>query len=182
MFIYFFITMVIVVLIYLLSLYNKFVKLNNMVKEAFSTMDVYLKKRWDLIPNLVETVKGYSEHEKNTLEEIVKLRNNTYDSLSMGEKIDTNEQLKVGVNKLFALAENYPDLKANINYIDLSNNLVKVEDDILNSRKYYNGAVKMYNIQIQKTPNNFVAKLFGFKECKMFEVNTNEKENVRIDV
>lgn len=182
MYIYILIAIVAILIVYLILSYNNFIKLRNMVKEAFSTMDVYLKKRWDLIPNLVETVKGYAEYEKNTLEEIVSLRNNTYDSLSMGEKIDTNEKLQLGVSKLFALAESYPDLKANVNYIDLSTNLVKVEEDILNSRKYYNGIVKMYNIEIQKVPSNMVAKLFGFKEYKMFAIETNERESVRIDL
>ena len=100
---------VIAIIIYVLVLYNSFIKLDNKVEEAFSIMDVYLKKRWDLIPNLVETVKGYSKHEKETFKEIVNLRNNTYDDLPNNEKIKKNEVLSNGINKIIALAENYPD-------------------------------------------------------------------------
>ena len=120
MWIYIIIAIIVLIIIYAFALYNSFVKLNNKVKEAFSTMDVYLKKRWDLIPNIVETVKGYAKHEKDTLKEVVELRNSAYDKMSDDEKIKTNEQLSSGISKIMALAEAYPDLKANENFKDLS--------------------------------------------------------------
>lgn len=180
MWIYILIAVLVIILIYVLSLYNSFVRLNNTVKEAFSTMDVYLKKRWDLIPNLIETVKGYTKHEKETLEEIVKLRNSAYDNMSDEDKLKTNEQLSKGINKIMALAESYPDLKASDNFNDLSNQLTKVEEDIANSRKYYNGTVKQFNNKVEVFPSNIIASIFGYKSKKMFEVSTEERENVKV--
>lgn len=181
MWLYIIIALVVIILIALFVTYNSFVKLNNKVKEAFATMDVYLKKRWDLIPNIVETVKGYAEHEKDTLKDIVNLRNSVYDKMSDDEKINTNEQISKGINKIMALAESYPDLKANENFKDLSNQLSKVEDDIANSRKYYNGTVRMYNDKVEMFPSNLVAKIFGYKSKKMFEVSEAERENVKVE-
>ena len=154
MWFYVFIIIIVIIVIYAFILYNSFVKLNNKVKEAFATMDVYLKKRWDLIPNIVETVKGYAKHEKDTLEEVTKLRNNVYDNMSNDDKIKTNEQLAEGITKIMALAEAYPDLKASESFKDLSRQLTKAEDDIANSRKYYNGVVRMFNNKVEMVPNN----------------------------
>ena len=182
MWIYIIIAIIVLIVIYALALYNSFVKLNNKVKEAFSTMDVYLKKRWDLIPNIVEIVKGYAKHEKDTLKEVVELRNSTYDKMSDEEKIKTNEQLSSGINKIMALAEAYPDLKANENFKDLSKQLTKVEDDITNSRKYYNGVVRIYNNKVEMFPSNIFAGLFGYKSKAMFEASANERENVKVDL
>lgn len=167
--------------LYALSTYNALVGLNNKVKEAFSTMDVYLKKRWDLIPNIVETVKGYAKHESETLENVIKLRNSAYDNMSDNEKIKTNEALTSGINKIMALAESYPDLKANENFRDLSNQLTKIEDDIANSRKYYNGVVRIFNNKTEMFPSNIFAKLFGFKSKEMFEAAASERENVKVE-
>lgn len=167
-------------LFYGISLYNRLVRLNNTVDEAFSTMDVYLKKRWDLIPNLVETVKGYVKHEKDTLAEIVNLRNGAYAGMSYDEKIKTNLQLSSGISKIMALAESYPDLKANENFRDLSNQLSKIEEDIANSRKYYNGSVKILNNTIQVFPNNIISGMFGFKTKTMFLVDESERQNVNV--
>ena len=180
MWIYIIIAIVVLILIYFGVTYNSFVKLNNTVKEAFSTMDVYLKKRWDLIPNIVETVKGYAKHEKSTLKEIIELRNSTYDNMSANEKIDVNNKLSQGINKLMAIAEAYPDLKANENFKDLSQQLTKVEDDIANSRKYYNGAVRIFNDKVQMFPSNIVAGMLSFREQKMFEASESERENVQV--
>lgn len=179
---YIIIAIIALIVVYALTLYNSFVKLNNKVKEAFSTMDVYLKKRWDLIPNIVETVKGYAEHEKNTLKEVVELRNSAYDKMSDEEKIKTNEKLSSGISEIMALAEAYPDLKANENFKDLSNQLTKVEDEIANSRKYYNGVVRIYNNKVEMFPSNVFAGLFGYKSKAMFEVSSNERENVRVEL
>ena len=182
MWIYIIIGVVVVILIYAFSLYNSLIKLNNKVKEAFSTMDVYLKKRWDLIPNIVETVKGYAKHEKETLQEVAALRNNSYENMSEEEKFQTNAQLSSGVHKILALAEAYPDLKANENFRDLSNQLTQVEDDIANSRKYYNGVVRIYNNRVEMFPGNIFAGLFGYKTRAMFEAAANERENVKIEL
>lgn len=182
MWIYIIIAIIILIIVYAFALYNSFVKLNNKVQEAFSTMDVYLKKRWDLIPNIVETVKGYAKHEKDTLKEVVELRNSTYDKMSDEEKIKTNEQLSSGINKIMALVEAYPDLKANENFKDLSNQLTKVEDDIANSRKYYNGIVRIYNNKVEMFPSNIFANIFGYKSKAMFEASANERENVKVEL
>ena len=192
MWIYIIIAIIVLIVSYALAVYNRFVKLNNKVKEAFSTMDVYLKKRWDLIPNIVETVKGYAKHEKDTLKEVVELRNSTYDKMSDEEKIKTNEQLSSGINKIMALAEAYPDLKANENFkectaykggvIVISKQLTKVEDDITNSRKYYNGVVRIYNNKVEMFPSNIFAGLFGYKSKAMFEASANERENVKVEL
>ena len=179
---YIIIAIIVLIVVYALALYNSFVKLNNKVKEAFSTMDVYLKKRWDLIPNIVENVKGYAKHEKDTLKEVVELRNSAYDKMSDEEKIKTNEKLSSGISEIMALAEAYPDLKANENFKDLSNQLTKVEDEIANSRKYYNGVVRMYNNKVEMFPSNVFAGLFGYKSKAMFEVSSNERENVKVEL
>ena len=180
--VYAIIAIIVVLVLYIGVEYNNLVKLKNQVKEAFSTMDVYLKKRWDLIPNVVETVKGYAKHEKETLEEIVNLRNGSYDKMNDSEKVDANNKLSQGLGKLMAIAEAYPELKANENFKDLSNKLSSVEDDIANSRKFYNGAVKIYNNKIQMFPSNIVATIFGYKPEKMFEIANEEKENVKVEL
>ena len=181
MWLYIIIAIVVVLLLLILPSYNNFVKLNSKVEEAFSTMDVYLKKRWDLIPNIVETVKGYAKHEKSTLEEIVKLRNSSYDNMSTDSKVDTNNKLSQGISKIMALAESYPELKANENFKELSKELSKVEDDIANSRKYYNGTVRDFNNAVRMFPSNIVAMIFGYKEKNMFTTNDSERENVKVE-
>ena len=167
---------------YVIVTYNSFVKSNILVEEAFSTMDVCLKKRWDLIPNLVEVVKGYAKHEKTTLEELVKIRSNVYDDMSNPEKINTNIKLNESISKLMVIAENYPELKANENFLELSKSLVKIEDEISKSRRYYNAVVKNFNNKVRLIPSNLVALIFGFKEKKMFEASDEERENVSIDL
>ena len=182
MILYVVIAIIAVLVIYLIVQYNTFVKANNIVKEAFSTMDVYLKKRWDLIPNLVEVVKGYAKHEKETFNQITSLRTNSYDSIPMDKKINVNEQLGHSITKIMAIAENYPELKANENFAKLSADLTKIEDEIANSRKYYNGAVRELNNKIQMFPGNIVAGVFGFKQANMFEANAEEKNNVKVSL
>lgn len=171
---------VLLILFYILISYNGFVKSNNTVKEAFATMDVYLKKRWDLIPNIVETVKGYSQHEKDTLEGVVKLRHTAYSSMSQNEKVEADNQITGVLSKLMALSENYPDLKASQNFMELSGQLARSEEDIANARKYYNAVVKDFNNKIQMFPSNIIGKIFGFKEMKMFETSETEKENIKV--
>jgi LemA protein len=178
---YIIIGIIILLAIYVFVAYNNLVKANNFVKEAFSTMDVYLKKRWDLIPNLVEVVKGYTKHESETFENITSLRTNSYDSMSMEKKIDVNEQLTQGISKIMAICENYPDLKASQNFSNLSRELSQIEDEIANSRKYYNGTARILNNKIQMFPSNIVAKIFGFKQANMFEASAEEKNNVKVE-
>lgn len=173
---------IILIIIYAFILYNNFISLDNKVKEAFSTMDVYLKKRWDLIPNLVETVKGYAKYEEETLTRVTKLRNNVYNEMTNDEKIINNEELSSDVSKIMVLKEAYPELKANENFIDLSNKLTKIEDDIANARKYYNGTVRIYNNKVQMFPNNIFAKIFNYKTKRMFEASLEDKQNIRINL
>lgn len=180
MWIYIILIVIVLIIIYTLTLYNSLIKLLNKVNEAFSTMDVYLKKRWDLIPNIVESVKGYANYEKDTLTEVIRLRNSTYDDMSDSQKIKTNMQLSNQIAKVMVLAEAYPELKANENFKDLSKQLTKVEDEIANSRKYYNAVVKIYNNKVEIFPNNIFAKLFGYQPKSMFIINENERENVKV--
>ena len=171
-----------IIFIYFIVTYNTLVKLSNIVKEAFATMDVYFKKRWDLIPNLVSVVKGYAKHETDVLENVVKLRNTAYDKMSLTDKIDANEQIANGLSKLMAIVENYPDLKASQNFSDLHRQLVQLENDIANARKYYNAVVRNMNTKIQMFPSNIVANMFKFETATMFEANANEKDNVKVEL
>ena len=182
LYIYIIIAIIVILLIYVLIAYNSFINSRNLVKEAFSTMDVYLKKRWDIIPNLVEVVKGYSTHEQETLTKITSLRSSNYDDLTMNNKININEELSKCLANVFAVSENYPDLKANELFAKLSDNLISVEDEIANSRKYYNGTVRNFNNKIQMFPNNIIAKIFKFKEFKIFEANAEEKHNIGVNL
>lgn len=173
---------VLILIFWTVGAYNRLVKGKIMVEEAFSTMDVYLKKRFDLIPNLVETVKGYASHEKETLAQIVALRNQNYDGMSDEEKVENGVVISKAVPKILALAEAYPDLKANQNFMDLSMQLRDVEEDIANARKYYNGAVKKYNLLCQTIPTNIIAGMFRFESKKMFEVEiAEERKNVKVE-
>ena len=178
--VYVILAIIAVIVVYVIMAYNSLVKTKNTVEEAFSTMDVYLKKRWDLIPNLVEVVKGYAAHEKETFDNITALRANSYDGMTNDKKIEANEQLSTAITKLMAVAENYPELKANQNFSELSGSLNQVEADIANSRKYYNGAAKILNNKILMFPSNIVASMFKFEKAKMFEAKEEEKENVKV--
>lgn len=178
---YIILAVVVVLAIWAVTVYNNFVRLKNHVEEAFSTMDVYLKKRYDLIPNLVETVKGYSKHESETLEKVIAARNSAMNASSAAERIKGEGELQGALKSLFALAEAYPDLKANTNFLDLQNSLKAIENDIANSRKYYNGVVKSYNIKTEQFPSSIVAAIFKFERKPLFEVaDAAERENVRV--
>ncbi len=177
-----FIVILLLIVFYVIKVRNSLVQLSNRVKESFSTMDVYLKKRWDLIPNLVESVKGYAKHEKETLENIVKLRKvDNYDNMSSEDKLATNEQLSKDISKLLVVVENYPELKANENFLELKRELSKTEEDIANARKYYNAVVRNFNDKIQLFPSNIVASIFNYKAEKMFETADEERQNVKVE-
>ncbi|MBR5517214.1 MAG: LemA family protein [Firmicutes bacterium] len=171
----------VVVGLYVMTTYNGFIKLKNGVEEAFSTMDVYLKKRYDLIPNLVETVKGYASHEKETLEKVIAARNMAQGAGTIEEKLAGENMLQGTLKSLFAVAEGYPDLKANTNFMDLQNQLKVVEEDIANARKFYNGVVKQFNIKCESFPSNLIANIFHFEKQPMFEVDApEERQNVKV--
>ncbi len=175
------IVVVVVVGLYVMTTYNGFIKLKNGVEEAFSTMDVYLKKRYDLIPNIVETVKGYAAHEKETLEKVVAARNMAQGAGTIEEKLAGENMLQGTLKSLFAVAENYPDLKANTNFMDLQNQLKVVEEDIANARKFYNGVVKQLNIKCESFTSNLIANNFHFEKQPMFEVDApEERQNVKV--
>ena len=175
------VSLVILLLVFwFISTYNSFVSGRNKCEEAFSTMDVYLKKRFDLIPNLVATVKGYAKHEAETLENVIKARNS---GISMSaEEISKNEnQISNALRQIFALSESYPELKANENFQSLMRELSKIEEDIMNSRKYYNGVVKSYNDKIMMIPSNLVAGLCHFEKKELFIVeDASERQNVKV--
>lgn len=170
----------IAVVMFFISTYNGFVRLRNKVEEAFATMDAYLKKRWDLIPNLVETVKGYAKHEKETLEAVINARNMAMNSNGMAE-LQTNENaLAAGLKSLFALSEAYPDLKANENFINLQNQLQQVENDILQARKYYNAVVKSFNTKRELFPASIIAGMMHLEKKEYFEIDDAERGSVKV--
>ncbi|MFA6984384.1 MAG: LemA family protein [Sedimentibacter sp.] len=160
--------------------YNGFVKLRNQIEEAFSTMDIYLKKRYEMIPNLVEIVKQYSIHEKETLEKIVQARSMAINARSVEERGQNENMLSGALKSLFAISEGYPELKANQNYLELQDQLVVLEDDISQSRKYYNGVVKVMNNKVEIFPSNLFAKIFGFNRYPYFMADEYERQNVEI--
>ena len=172
---------VLVLLVMILATnYNRFVRLNNKVLESFSDMDAYLKKRIDLIPNLVEVCKGYMTHEKSLLEEIVNLRNKKYSSMSLDEKIEHNNEISSKITNLLAVSENYPDLKSNQNFLNLSSNLKEIETEIAHSRLGYNNIVTTFNTTVLTFPNNVFAKMFGFKKKELFVASEEERKNVKV--
>lgn len=169
-----------VIVLWAVMTYNGLVGLRNQCEEAFSTMDVYLKKRFDLIPNLVETVKGYAKHEAETLQQVIAARN-AGGTTSMEQRMKDENQISGALRQIFALSESYPDLKANTNFIDLQNQLKAVEEDIANARKYYNAVVKQYNDKCMMVPSNIIANLAHFEKKPMFEVDSaEERKNVKV--
>lgn len=170
---------VVMIGMWVMSTYNAIVGLRNKVDEAFSTMDVYLKKRFDQIPNLVATVKGYAKHEAETLEKVVAMRSGAKTS---DEIVEAEKQMTQAIRQLMVTVEAYPDLKANASFLNLQATLGAIEEDIANSRKYYNGSVRQYNDKIQMVPSNFVANIFGFTARKMYEVDSpEERKNVKVE-
>ena len=167
--------------LYVVGVYNSLVVLRNKVRDQFSQIDVQLKRRYDLIPNLVETVKGYAKHEKDTLEEVIKLRNVYGDAKTDEEKMKAADSLSLGISKLVAVAEAYPDLKANENFLSLQNDLKDTEDKISYARQFYNDTVLALNNKIEQFPSNIVAGMFGFNKEAFFEAKTEERENVKVE-
>jgi len=163
------------------STYNGLVVKRNRVRNAWAQIDVQLKKRFDLIPNLVETVKGYTKHEAGTLEAVVKARNQYISAGNPEEMMKANTEMTGALSKLFALAESYPELKANTNFSELQGELTQVEEKIAYARQFYNDTVLMYNNAIQVVPSNIIASLFGFKEEPYFKADETERQNVKVE-
>ena len=171
---------IVLVGLFVLLTYNSLVQLRNKVKEAFSTMDVYLKKRYDLIPNLVDIVKGYAKHETDTLQEVTTMRMNAQKG-DLDTAIDSEVKIGDALQSLLVVVEKYPDLKANTNFLDLQERLSKMEEEIAFSRRYYNGSVREYNNKCQMFPLNLIASMFGFKALPMYQVESEQERKV-VDV
>ena len=165
---------IVILILSFVGIYNGFVKLKNRVEEAFATMDVYMKKRFDLIPNLVETVKGYAAHEKETLMSVTQARTAVMQSSTTEERLKNENVLSGALKSLFAVSEN-------ANFMDLQKQLQKVEEDIANSRKYYNAVVRDYNTKRETFPSNIIAGMFHFEKKPMFEIAEEERQNVKVE-
>ena len=166
---------IVVILIYITGTYNKLVRSKNQVEEAFSTMDVLLLKRSDLIPDLVETVKASAAHERETLETVIAARSHAVQSTSTEERLEAEGELSQAVSRLLVVAEAYPDLKASSNFLQMQNDLKSMESEIENSRRYYNGTVKYHNNAVSVFPANLVANRFNFKKEALFELPDESK-------
>ena len=163
------IAVIIIIIVAIVALYNGLVKARNKVKNAWAQIDVQLNRRSDLIPNLVETVKGYAEHEKTVFDDVTSARAGMMNANGVKEISEANNHLSNTLKTLFAVAENYPDLKANENFKELQSQLSETEDKIAYSRQFYNDTVMMYNNKCQTFPSSIFAGMFGFKEADFFE-------------
>lgn len=161
---------VILVLIIAIFMYNRLIRSRNILNEAWSGIDVQLKRRHDLIPNIIETVKGYVKHERKVLEEITNLRSRLAGPATVQEKGQLENSFSQALKSIFALAEAYPDLKANQNFIELQRTLADAEEQIQLARRYYNGAARDYNTMVQSFPGNIMARMFGFSKAEFFEI------------
>lgn len=177
-----FLVVVLILAFFLVQVFNRFVKNKNVVKDAWSNIDVALKRRYDLIPNLVETVKGYATHEKSTFEEVVKARNAAMSvpSGDINAQIKAENQLQQTLRSIFALSENYPELKANANYLDLQEKLNLIEENLERSRRYYNGTVRENNTYGESFPGVMFAGMFSYQHFDFFETDEASRENVKV--
>lgn len=166
----------------LVQIFNKFVRNRNVVKDGWSNIDVALKRRYDLIPNLVETVKGYAEHEKSTFENVIKARNAAMSvpSGDINAQIKAENQLQQALRSIFALSEAYPDLKANTNFLDLQQKLNEIEENLERSRRYYNGTVRENNTYGESFPGVVFAGMFNYQHFDFFETDEASRENVKV--
>jgi len=170
-----------VLVAYVISIYNKLVNARNKVENQFSQVEIQLKRRADLIPNLVETVKGYAKHEEGTFKAVIEARNKAVNAGSVNEKIDANNELTGALNKLFALAEAYPELKANENFLALQNDLKDTEDKITYARQFYNDSAMGFNNLVEMFPSNIVANIFNYKKFEYFKAEEKEKEVPKVE-
>ena len=174
------IIVVVLIVLWAISVYNKLVVLRNRVKDQWAQIDVQLKRRFDLIPNLVETVKGYTKHESETLEAVIKARNTYVSATVPEEQMKADGELTKAISKLFALTESYPDLKANTNFQALQQELTETESKIAAARQFYNDTVMVYNNKVSMVPSNIIASLFKFNKEAFFEANETERQNVQV--
>lgn len=165
--------------LFLVGVYNKLVRLRNSAEEAFESINVFLKQRYDLIPNLVNTIKGYTQYESNVLERVIELRSKAMATGGRDGGAAENE-LTGALKTVFALAENYPDLKANQEFLNLQQTLTNLEESIQRARRYYNASARDLNNAVEVFPNNLVAGPFGFQRMGYFEVDEAEKQNVKV--
>jgi LemA protein len=173
-----FLIILVVIGVFLMFSYNKLVSLKNRVLESWSGIDVQLKRRYDLIPNLVNTVKGYAAHESGTLEKVIQARNMAMNAGNTHDKIEAENVLSGTLKSLFALAESYPDLKANASFLDLQNKLAEIEENLSNARRYYNALVRDNNTYVDSFPSNLIANAFKFEKFEFFELDSDqEREN-----
>lgn len=179
-FLYIVLGIILVAILWYISVYNGLVNLKNRTQEAWSDIDVQLKRRYDLIPNLVETVKGYAKQEKDVFTEVTKARTAAMSAGSIADKAEKENALSQTLKSIFAVAESYPDLKSSANFLQLQGELTDTEDKIEAARRFYNGNVRDFNIMIQQFPNNMIAKQLGFKEFDLFEALAAEKEAVQV--
>lgn len=171
-----------VAIIYVISVYNNLKTIENRVENAWSQIDVQLQRRFDLIPNFVETVKGYMNHEAETFEKIATLRTSWANTQSVSEKANIDNQLSGALKTIMAVSENYPDLKANQNFSDLSEELRNTENKISFSRQFYNDTVTKFNTKLELFPSNIIAGIFGFKQKDLFTAESDEaRKNVKVD-
>ena len=175
------VAVLVIIILWLISVYNRLVTLKNRTDEAWSDIDVQLKRRHDLIPNLIETVKGYATHEQQTLQKVIEARNVAMSSGGdLKAKAEAENALSSTLKSIFALAESYPDLKANQNFLKLQDELSDTENKIQAARRFYNGNVRDFNIQVQVFPNNLINNLLKFKQFQFFEAAAEEKANVEV--
>ena len=173
---------VIAIIIAIISTYNSLVQSRNKVRNSWSQIEVQLQRRFDLIPNLVETVKGYMKHEEETLTKVTELRTSWAKASSINEKADLDNKLSGVLKTIMAVSENYPDLKANQNFMNLEQELKETENKISYARQFYNDSVTIYNTKTETIPTNIIAALFGFKAEDLFKVDSEEaKHNVKVD-
>jgi LemA protein len=171
----------VVAVIWAVAMYNGLIRLKNRVDEAWSDIDVQLKRRYDLIPNLVNTVKGYATHERELFEKVTEARTRAMGATSAGEKAEAENMLSGTLKSLFAVSENYPDLKANQNFLELQRELTDTEDKIQASRRFYNGNVRDFNTKIEVFPSNIIAGMLNFAKREFFEASEGEKENIKVE-
>ncbi len=174
------IIVLVLIVLWAISVYNSLIALRNRVKDQWAQIDVQLKRRFDLIPNLVETVKGYTKHESETLEAVIKARNTYVSATVPEEQMKADGELTKAISKLFALTESYPDLKANTNFQALQQELTETESKIAAARQFYNDTVMVYNNKVSMVPSNIIAGLFKFNKEAFFEVNETERQNVQV--
>lgn len=175
-----FLAVLVIAAVAFIGIYNRFVALKNQCEESWSGIDVQLKRRYDLIPNIVETVKGYAKHEKETLENVIAARNKAMSAGNIDDKAAAENNLAGALRTVFALAESYPDLKANQGFVELQGTLADIENHIQNARRYYNAVVRDFNTMCEAFPSVIIANMFAFSKKPFFEIDEGERQNIKV--